>query len=58
MEGRDDINVIVSTYDMAVKPTDNKFFRRLEADVSTSIDDTYSKWLTSSRFLFVMKVIF
>ncbi|APA06444.1 hypothetical protein SS1G_12881 [Sclerotinia sclerotiorum 1980 UF-70] len=30
---RDDINVIVSTYDMATKPTDNKFFRRLGSDV-------------------------
>ncbi|KAA8577240.1 hypothetical protein MFRU_021g00640 [Monilinia fructicola] len=33
LENRDEINVIVSTYDMAVKPTDNKFFRRLGADV-------------------------
>ncbi|ESZ98903.1 hypothetical protein SBOR_0761 [Sclerotinia borealis F-4128] len=33
LENRDEIHVIVSTYDMAVKPTDNKFFRRLRADV-------------------------
>ncbi|KAM0320149.1 hypothetical protein ACHAO8_000744 [Botrytis cinerea] len=33
LENRDEINVIVSTYDMAVKPADNKFFRKLGADV-------------------------
>ncbi|QSZ35337.1 hypothetical protein DSL72_008207 [Monilinia vaccinii-corymbosi] len=33
LENRGEINVIVSTYDMAVKSSDNKFFRRLGADV-------------------------
>jgi len=33
LENRDGINVIVTTYDMATKPTDNKFLRRLNADV-------------------------
>ncbi|PQE20827.1 snf2 family helicase atpase protein [Rutstroemia sp. NJR-2017a BBW] len=33
LENKDNINVVVSTYDMAVKKDDNKFFRRLHADV-------------------------
>ncbi|KAM3086637.1 DNA-dependent ATPase fun30 [Clarireedia jacksonii] len=33
LENKDNINVVVSTYDMAVKKDDNKFFRKLNADV-------------------------
>jgi hypothetical protein len=34
LERRDDINVIVTTYDLAAKKEDNKFLRRLRPDVS------------------------
>lgn len=37
LENRGDINVVVTTYDMAVKPADNQFLRRLRADVRTII---------------------
>ena len=34
LERRGDINVIVTTYDLAAKKEDNKFLRRLRPDVS------------------------
>jgi hypothetical protein len=34
LERRDDINVIVTTYDLAAKKEDNKFLKRLRPDVS------------------------
>jgi hypothetical protein len=34
LERREDINVIVTTYDLAAKKEDNKFLRRLRPDVS------------------------
>jgi len=36
LERRDDLNVIVTTYDLAAKKEDNKFMRRLQPNVSTS----------------------
>lgn len=33
LERRDQINVIVTTYDLAAKKEDNKFMRRLRPDV-------------------------
>jgi SWI/SNF-related matrix-associated actin-dependent regulator 1 of chromatin subfamily A len=35
LERRNEINVVVSTYDMVYKPEDNKFMRRLQPDVSS-----------------------
>jgi SWI/SNF-related matrix-associated actin-dependent regulator 1 of chromatin subfamily A len=32
---RKEINVVVTTYDLAAKPEDNKFMRRLKPDVSS-----------------------
>jgi SWI/SNF-related matrix-associated actin-dependent regulator 1 of chromatin subfamily A len=37
LENRDQINVVVTTYDMAAKKEDNKFMRRLKPDVSSAI---------------------
>lgn len=34
LERREDLNVVLTTYDMAWKKDDNKFLRRLGADVS------------------------
>lgn len=34
LENRDNIHVVVTTYDMAAKDSDNKFLRRLQPDVS------------------------
>lgn len=34
LERREQINVIVTTYDLAAKKEDNKFLRRLRPDVS------------------------
>lgn len=34
LDRRDDINVIVTTYDLAAKKEDNKFLKRLRPDVS------------------------
>jgi hypothetical protein len=34
LTNREEINVIVTTYDMAAKKEDNKFMRRLRPDVS------------------------
>lgn len=36
LERREDINVIVTTYDLAAKKEENKFLRRLRPDVSVS----------------------
>lgn len=33
LERRDQINVIITTYDLAAKKDDNKFMRRLKPDV-------------------------
>jgi hypothetical protein len=35
LERRDNINVIVTTYDLAAKKEDNRFLRRLKPDVSS-----------------------
>ena len=45
LDRRGEINVIVTTYDLAAKPQDNKFLRRLKPDVSFSslhLDRTHS----------------
>ena len=44
LENRHGINVVVTTYDLAAKPDDNKFMRRLKPDVSSAIlsAQTYS----------------
>lgn len=36
LDNRDQINIVVTTYDMAVKKDDNKFLRRLKPDVSSA----------------------
>jgi SWI/SNF-related matrix-associated actin-dependent regulator 1 of chromatin subfamily A len=37
LERRSEVNIVVSTYDMAKNPDDNKFMRRLQPDVSFSL---------------------
>ena len=37
LERRSEINVVVTTYDLATRPEDNKFMRRLKPDVSSSL---------------------
>jgi hypothetical protein len=53
---REEINVIVTTYDMAASKEDNKFMRRLRPDVG------FVRWkfwqlLMSNRCVFMMRVI-
>lgn len=36
LEHRDEINVVVSTYELVVKRDDNKFMRKLKPDVRPS----------------------
>jgi len=36
LDNRDQINIVVTTYDMAAKKEDNKFLRKLRPDVSLS----------------------
>jgi SWI/SNF-related matrix-associated actin-dependent regulator 1 of chromatin subfamily A len=38
LEHSDQINVVITTYDMAAKKEDNKFMRRLKPDVSAACD--------------------
>lgn len=45
LDRRHEINVVVTTYDLAARPEDNKFMRRLKPDVSSSwlpLDSIYS----------------
>jgi hypothetical protein len=53
---REEINVIVTTYDMAASKEDNKFMRRLRPDVGF-VRWTLWQLLMSSRCVFMMRVI-
>jgi len=53
---REEINVIVTTYDMAASKEDNKFMRRLRPDVGF-VCWVFRKLLMSNRCVFMMRVI-
>jgi hypothetical protein len=52
---REEINVIVTTYDMAASKEDNKFMRRLRPDVGF-VRWTFWQLLMSNRCVFMMRV--
>jgi hypothetical protein len=53
---REEINVIVTTYDMAASKEDNKFMRRLRPDVGF-VRRIFWPLLMRSRCVFMMRVI-
>ncbi|TVY84992.1 ATP-dependent helicase fft2 [Lachnellula suecica] len=56
LENRDQINIIVTTYDMAAKKEDNKFMRRLKPDVCVYDEGHYLKNPNSQRYQGLIKI--
>ncbi|KAG9246675.1 family helicase/ATPase-like protein [Calycina marina] len=56
LERRDEINVIVTTYDLAAKKEDNKFMRRLQPDVCVFDEGHYLKNLNSQRYQGLVRI--
>lgn len=56
IENRDNINVLVTTYDMAYKPTDNKLLRDLRPDVCVYDEGHLLKNPKSKRYASLVKI--
>ncbi|KAL3419026.1 SNF2 family helicase [Phlyctema vagabunda] len=56
LEHRDEINVVVSTYELVVKKDDNKFMRRLKPDVAVFDEGHVLKNPLSLRFQGINKI--
>ncbi|TAQ83680.1 hypothetical protein B7494_g7990 [Chlorociboria aeruginascens] len=56
LENRNSIDVIVSTYDMARKPQDNKFMRKLRPTVCVYDEGHYLKNANSQRYQGLVKI--
>jgi hypothetical protein len=57
LERRDQINVIVTTYDLAAKKEDNKFMRRLRPDVCV-YDEGMIHFLLLNRISITLALLF
>lgn len=56
LANRDQINIVVTTYDMAARKDDNKFLRRLKPDVS--LNSPISSYISNFfRFVYMMRAI-
>lgn len=56
LERRESINVIVTTYDLAAKPEDNKFMRRLKPDVAVYDEVSHAIYSISSHNLNIANI--
>ncbi|EHL03592.1 putative Uncharacterized ATP-dependent helicase fft2 [Glarea lozoyensis 74030] len=56
LANRDAINIVVTTYDMAAKKTDNKFMRQLRPNVCVYDEGHYLKNVNSQRYQGLIKI--
>ncbi|CAG8960588.1 hypothetical protein HYFRA_00013411 [Hymenoscyphus fraxineus] len=56
LDNRREINIVVTTYDMAQKKEDNKFMRRLNPDVCVYDEGHYLKNVNSLRYQGLVKI--
>lgn len=56
LENRDQINVVITTYEMAASKEDNKFMRKLRPDVCVYDEGHYLKNVKSQRYQGLIKI--
>ncbi|RKF57560.1 ATP-dependent helicase fft2 [Erysiphe neolycopersici] len=56
LQGRNNINIVVTTYDMAAKKEDNKFLRRLRPDVCVYDEGHMLKNVKSQRYQGLIRI--